>query len=62
MNCTREPIKLVYTKYKNVKKCKKTCTEIFFYKKTKEETWNFERVADEHTVKKWCKKNASLKL
>ena len=28
----------------------------FFYKNTKEETWNFERLTDEHTVKKWCKK------
>ena len=38
------------------------CTEKISYKKTKEETWNFERVTDEHNVKKWCKKIASLKL
>ena len=35
--------------YTNVKK---PCTERIFYKKTKEETWIFERVTDEHTVKK----------
>ena len=36
---------------KNVKKCKKTCTEKFLIKRQRKKL-EIERVTDEHTVKK----------